>query len=362
MNILYVGMEYDYGIRERGRSFEHYNFYDTLARMGHTIYYFDFKALESSLGPARMNRRLGEIVRSDKPDLMFTFLYEEELDKRTVRSISEDTGTVTLNWFADDHWRFNGYSRYWAPCFNWVVTTAQSAVPKYAAIGYRNVIKSQWGFNPHLYRRNPDLALRYHVTFVGQPHGNRRMVVDKLAQEGIRVNTWGHGWEAGRISQEDMIRVFNQSRINLNLPNASSADWRRPPPEIVSRGRRALGGQLERFALGRTVKALRRQVIAARSPLATLPEQIKARNFEIPGCGGFQLSGEAEDLDQCFDPGREIVLFADVNDLVEKIQYYLAREDERAVIATAGHARALRDHTYQARFHDIFSRIGLSGT
>ena len=128
MRILYVAMKYDYGKPEQGYSFEHYNFYHSLLHMGHDIIYFDFMTLMQEHGKEWMNSRLLEIVEAEKPDLMFTVLFTDELDKAIVRMISENTETNTLNWFCDDHWRFDNFSRYWAPCFNWSVTTAKSAV------------------------------------------------------------------------------------------------------------------------------------------------------------------------------------------------------------------------------------------
>ena len=218
MEILYVGMKFDYGDPARGRSFEHWNFYSTLARMGHNIHYFDFMSLHSQIGHKKMNKKLLEIVRSEKPDLMFCFLHEDELDRNVIRTISNETETKTFNWFADDHWRFESYSKYWAPSFNWVVTTDESAPEKYRKIGCKNVIKSQWGYNQFLYK-DLDLSLKYDVTFVGQPHGDRREVIKALVDAGIDVHVWGHGWETGRLDQDQMIKVINQSKINLNISN-----------------------------------------------------------------------------------------------------------------------------------------------
>lgn len=326
MVILYVACKYDYGKPAQGYSFEHYNFHSALEHCGHDLIYFDFGTLINELGREAMNQRLLEIAKSKKPQFLFCVLTEDELDKGVVREISENTDTVTLNWFCDDHWRFDNYSRFWAPCFNWVVTTAKSALPKYKHLEYKNVIKGQWGCNHWLYRKY-DLPFDYDVTFVGQPHGNRREVIQALRDAGINVRVWGNGWESGRLSQEEMIRVFNQSRINLNLSNASV--WRRR----------------HRFTIWKNWSRPR--------------DQIKGRNFEVPGCGGFLLTGQAENLNDYYTDGKEIVTFQDTHDLIEKIRYYLAHEDERVAVAQAGYERTLREHTYEKRFKEMFARIGV---
>ena len=367
MKILYVALKYDYGERHRGHSFEHYTFFDTLSAQGHELVYFDFMELLGELGRDGMNRRLLEVARSEEPDLMFTVLFRDELDEKVVRRISTELPTVTLNWFCDDHWRFESFSSRWAPCFNWVVTTASSALPKYERIGYSNVIESQWACNDNLYTRM-ELPLIHDMSFVGQPHGNRREVIDALRAAGIDVVTRGHGWDEGRVSQEEMIRIFNQSRINLNLPNASRSVEK--PSSLAQRTRHGTARVLGALPFGeQAVAAVRRSVHAierardsdAVAEATMLPEQLKARNFEVPGCGGFLLTGPADDLDRYYELGKEIAVFHTLDDLVDQARHYLAHEDERRSIAEGGYERTLREHTYRRRFEEIFAAIGLSG-
>lgn len=347
MRILYVAMKYDYGLPARGFSFEHYNFFQSLEAMGHDILYFDFMTCHSQHGRTHTNARLEEVANSERPDLLFAVLYQDQLDRNTLRRISEQGQCITLNWFCDDHWRFESFSRFWAPCFHWVVTTAQSALPKYAQLGYANVIKSQWACNHHVYRKL-HLPLKYDVTFVGQPHGNRRQLLDNLRRAGIFVQAWGTGWEHGRLSQEQMIKVFNQSRINLNLSNASTTGQ-----GVLARCRE------------RAVAAVRKVAswLSSSPPQASssnLVEQIKGRNFEVPGCGGFLLSGNAENLEEYYARDKEVAVFEAEEDLVEKIRHYLNHEEERQGVAAQGYARTLGDHTYEHRFREIFQRIGLT--
>ena len=378
MRILYAAMKYDYGKPEQGLSFEHYNFYHSLLHMGHDILYFDYMTLMQQHGRDRMNRRLKEVVALEKPDLLFSVLFTDQFDPLVLRELTE-TRLPTVNWFCDDHWRFDNYSREWAPCFKWVVTTAASALPKYANLGYRNVIKSQWGCNDVLYRKM-DVPLKYDVSFVGQPHGNRRQVIHALRKAGINVHVWGGGWESGRLSQEEMICVFNQSRINLNLSNASMPTGASLPvitstARLSNTVRSRLSRSLDMVPFGSQVKAMGKDwfsgLCSSRTASADLEptetpdvhysDQIKGRNFEVPGCGGFLLTGMAENLGQYYEIDKEVVCFEDRHDLIEKVRYYLKHEDERAAIAQAGYERTMRDHTYPRRFSEIFEQLGMPG-
>ena len=48
--ILHVALKYDYGLRERGLSFEHNNFYHALVNMGHDVLYFDIGEFHKKYG------------------------------------------------------------------------------------------------------------------------------------------------------------------------------------------------------------------------------------------------------------------------------------------------------------------------
>ena len=350
MRILYVGMKFDYGKPTQGLSFEHYTFFETFRHIGMDIIYFDFISLLQKYGREKMNQLLLDVVTAEKPDLLFSILFTNEFAPETIAQITSSKKVVTLNWFCDDHWRFESYSKMWAPCFNWVVTTAQSALPKYKKIGYGNVIKSQWACNHFVYQKQ-DMPLIYDVTFVGQPHGNRRDVIGKLRQAGISVQTWGQGWENGRLSQADMIRVFNQSRINLNLANSSVQSYMflRRILRRVTRAIPSLTAPCDVF--NKFLDKLTRDNLQV--------SQIKGRTFEIPGCGGFLLTEAAENLDEYFLPGREAVTFLNSQDLISKVQYFLSHENERRKIADLGYHRTIKDHTYVHRFRSIFNLMGL---
>jgi spore maturation protein CgeB len=92
---------------------------------------------------------------------------------------------------------------------------------------------------------------------------------------------------------------------------------------------------------------------------ATYGDQIKGRNFEVPGCGGFLLTGRADNLENYYAPDNEVACFTGVDDLVVQVRRYLQDPDLREAVATAGLRRTVREHTYVHRFTEIFERVGL---
>lgn len=81
------------------------------------------------------------------------------------------------------------------------------------------------------------------------------------------------------------------------------------------------------------------------------------RLFELPANGVMQLSDGGELLSAFFDEGREIVGYADVDDLIAKIRYYLDRDDERQRIAVQGYRRVMRDYRISHLLHQAADLI-----
>ena len=85
-------------------------------------------------------------------------------------------------------------------------------------------------------------------------------------------------------------------------------------------------------------------------------DRIKARNFEINGFNGFQITNYVQGLESFFTNGIDIVYFKDIDDLIRKCKYYLKENKQRERIRYVGHKRSYLN-TYKERFKKIFSQI-----
>ena len=316
LKILYLGMRYDYGIPNRGNSFEHDNFYASMREWEHTgvLTYFDFVDLARNHGVQRMSDMLIEAVQSQQPDAIFAIFFNNESDPKrdVVARITLTTNVKTIGWFCDSHFRYENFDRPWADSLSFCVTTSTVAEAKYKRDGLgAKVIKSQWACAPS-YKRVDGTPKDVLVSFVGQPHGGRRAVIRSIREAGIPVQVFGTGWEK-RLSLDEMVLMFNRSLINLNLNN--SAD--------------------------QTVK------------------QIKGRNFEVPGCGGLLLTEVAENLSEYYTIGKEIDTYSSTQELVAKTKHYMANPDQAIAMGKAAYERTMSEHTYAHRFNHIFGKAGL---
>jgi hypothetical protein len=319
LKILYLAMQWDYGDRSHGTSFEHDNFFPALRDWHRTLElrHFDFMALGQEHGIERMSRLLLDEVQRFEPDVLFGIWFNEERDpaREAIRTISRTTPCKTLGWFCDSHWRYTDFDRPWSEHLDFQVTTSKAAYERFVADGLApKVIKSQWGAAPG-YRRLPEVERDIDVSFVGQCYGTRAEVIDEIRRAGFQVRVFGAGWPppTRRLSFEGMVRLFNRSRINLNLNNAVDASFK----------------------------------------------QIKGRNFEVPACGGFLLTETAENLDEYFRYGEEVETYSGLDDLVDKVRHYLSDAIARERIADAGYRRSVAEHTYAHRFDQIFARMAV---
>ena len=81
---------------------------------------------------------------------------------------------------------------------------------------------------------------------------------------------------------------------------------------------------------------------------------VNPRTFEIMATGSFQLIDEREDYAGLVTE-RDMVIFRSTEELIEKISYYLAHEDERERIAAHGHAAVLGRYSMEASLNRILN-------
>jgi spore maturation protein CgeB len=177
------------------------------------------------------------------------------------------------------------------------------------------------GFDPRILDAFGAAATEHDVVFVGALNGVRHRrgnaALARAARE-LPVEFWGYdlrGWPPWSIIRRryhgeawglDMFRVLASSRIVLN-----------------------------------------RHIGAARQYANNM------RLYETTGVGSLLVTDAKENLGELFVVGEEVIAYRDADDLVAQTRRLLADEDERRAIASAGHARTLREHTYAVRMREL---------
>ncbi|HXH73867.1 MAG TPA: glycosyltransferase [Bacteriovoracaceae bacterium] len=326
MKILFVDIEYDYGIQARGpNTIGQLGFLASLKKLGHevTAFYYD-KYLEDL---PRLQAELLKKADDVKPDLIFFIIFRDHFSTGTLDTLKSKYKTV--NWFGDDSWRFESFTRTYAPHFSHCITTDKYSIPKYHKLGCKNVIRAQWAAIDCPFTHAG--SYKYDVSFVGGFNQYRNWFVKQLAKMGVKVECFGHGWKNGSVSNEKMIEIFSSSKINLNLSNSASFDLR------------YLMSHPKNFVHSFYTKKQ--------------ASQIKARNFEINYFGGFQLTDYVAGIEDYYQIGRELACYSGVEEAALLVDYYLQSDKDREQIKQAGQLMAKDRYTYTAQLKEALASL-----
>jgi spore maturation protein CgeB len=84
---------------------------------------------------------------------------------------------------------------------------------------------------------------------------------------------------------------------------------------------------------------------------------INPRTYEISACGTLQITDYRHDLDQYFTPGQDIETYNSAEELIQKMQHYLAHEEDRIRIAMRGLRRSISEHTFANRLSKLLDIV-----
>lgn len=135
------------------------------------------------------------------------------------------------------------------------------------------------------------------------------------------------------VARHHELDFFTHGTVSLpNVRVHGSLDYYKEMPLIFKRSRINLN-------------------ITSRSIISGIP----LRAFDIMGAGGFLISDYQADFMDHFVPGQDFVYYDNRMDLLQKIDYYLAHEEERKTIAKNGYNKTVREHTYKHRVREMLA-------
>lgn len=258
------------------------------------------------------------------PDLVLA-MAQAPLSRQALRQL-KSLGIPTAMWFVED-FRLFTYWQAFAPLYDVFAVIQREPFPEeLAKIGQHNTVYLPLAADPAFHAPldlSPVERKRFgsDLSFMGAGYPNRRVAFRQLLDLDFKI--WGNEWDGDpvlapylqeggrRVSSEECVKIFNASRINLNLH--SSID----PARLVSGG-----------------------------------DFVNPRTFELAACGAFQLVDERSLLAESF-AGDEVASFSSLEELRDKISHFLGREDERRAMSARARARVLAEHTYDHRMRRL---------
>ena len=190
-----------------------------------------------------------------------------------------------------------------------VFYTDQGLVARHAALGLATPAR----YLPHAADPRaagpPEAPRRPRMIFIANPTDHRRRIVSSLSEP---IALYGPGWtradgaahelHAGRVTPQAVHRLYAGHLAALNVRNELNV----------------LTG-------------------------------LNQRNFEPYVTQTPVVAEHQADLEACFEPGEEVLVYRGAEELNEIHRRLLATPEEAARVGRAGRARLLADHTYAAR-------------
>jgi spore maturation protein CgeB len=95
--------------------------------------------------------------------------------------------------------------------------------------------------------------------------------------------------------------------------------------------------------------------------LRSIKTGIPLRAMDILGAGGFLLTNYQEDFLQHFEPDVDFVYYGSIEELEDKVSWYLKHDNERRKIAQNGRDKVEKNHTYVKTLKAMMKVVGLHG-
>ena len=320
---------------------------DSIEKLGHIAslvdlgaFYPGYRELQSwdtrsdLLGPLEqiLSRLIERRAEAFDPDLVIA-MAQAPLCEESLKRI-RGNGVPVAYWFVEDVRRMPYWKRIapWTDAFFVIQRKARNAIRSAGApfVRYLPLAAQPDIHRPRSLSREERERYASPVSFVGAGYRNRRHLFARLAPSAFKI--WGNEWDGApaalegiiqeggrRVDTEETVKIFNASRINLNLHSSSYHEAIDPHGDFVN-----------------------------------------PRTYEIAACGAFQLVDNRVHLPEAFS-GGEIVTFEDLKDLKEKIGYYLQEGESRMEVARRGRRRVLAEHTYALRVKELLGALYARG-
>jgi spore maturation protein CgeB len=343
----------------------------SLEDMGHELVRFDFPGWPDDADqewqrtgkPTTNARLLKKFKEAGRVDLFYGYFYSSVVYPETIDAIRK-SGVPTVNFSCNNVHQFD-LVRDIAPHFDLCIVPEQAALADFLKVGARP-IRIQLAANPRVYRPLPEPRI-YDVTFVGQRYADRADFLTHLYENGVDVKAWGAGWASQKrvdvAHAKAALALIEDERfdgVRRLLRRSVSPNGNNAPAKDTS----AFGGpRLLQSDLVKLFSQSRLSLGFATAGDSHLSEKrlthLRLREFEAPMSGALYLTEDQSELHEYFEPGKEVLTYTDRQHLLETARYYLAHQEQSERIRAAGWRRALREHTWQHRFRELFAALGL---
>jgi spore maturation protein CgeB len=275
--------------------------YLPLQKLGHEVYLYD------TVNPAEKNFK--KVVDNFKPDLIFCcFTGDKNITPyepwEDIARETQSGRTKTFNWYCDDQWRFDNFSRVTCWNFNCVSTPDPNYISEYKKIGYSNILEGIWHANADLYPLIQFDKKDIPLSFMGAVTPSRQTFFNLCD---LPIQT------ASNLTHDQMMSFFSRSQIGINLSKNDN--------DVLKK------------------------------------TQIKQRIFEITAGQSMLFTEYHKGIEKYYTVDREIVTFQTIEECRLKGEFLLKNPQIVKRIAEAGYVRFCREHESSKRLSKLLNEI-----
>ena len=324
------------------------------------------------------NIALVKKIKEEKYDLFLSNLCNDK--HLFVESVCEikKAGVPTLC-FRSDNLSIPFYDKVLSKYFDLVWLTSVDTKYLYDKWGATTMF-APYAANPYVYKFSPTKQIRKGV-FIGTPYGSRAVMINKLSASGIPIDLY-YGKNKNSVEAEDEGKIVPLFSLYADSPAKALFNRIR-----FKEGRKLLHGAIVDKIRG--VEEIKYNESITKSPSVSFSEMTQhysnyalslsfsstehtdvlrrplsrtfLRTFEIPMCGGIQFCRYCDEISTYFEDGKEIVMYHDDNELIEKAKYYTekASDQELLTMKQSARKRSENEHTWMSRFKIAFDKLGL---
>lgn len=350
---------------------QHVHIFDELSHHGIEITVhnpLEFSSIDEA------NEILLQLVSKNKFDLFMTPHNEKDLYISVLSEIKKK-GIPTLL-ICYDSLTIPFFHKNIAPHFDLVWLT--SIETKYLFDKWQaNCVFLPYAANPYIPSTHTLKKDENRILFIGTPYGSRADMINKLLHADLPVTLVTNYIQSNATTKSQPIfkryatpiestynllaypigrkllwasvknKILRQSVLDLNNENL----LRHPSIEFSE-----MKEWYNRYSLSLSSIANKHTGIL-KNPIPV----INLRSFEIPASGGVLFSAYTSELASYFEEGKEAIYYHDNDDMIDKARFYLNTNNTnlRNKIKEQAAARAIKEHTWYARFNIIFQKLGI---
>ena len=264
----------------------------------------------------RAEQWLVEACRSDAPDLVLCLT--QPLKDEVIDAVRKAGVRHLVAWWGDPPANMREMGLL-SDGWDHIYLKDAAAVAKFRTVGLPSELLHE-AMNP-LWHKPMAGVSNNQVAVAGNFYGFRQMLVRRLMDRGVEFGLYGANlprWISPQIkarhsgiyiTREDKSRVFGEALACLNCTTLAEGD------------------------------------------------SLNCRAFEIAGAAGLQLIEDKPSVSACFEPGKEILIYRSVDEIIEHLDRARAEPAWADGIRQAAWRRVSSEHTYEQRLRLIIGRL-----